>query len=115
MSIDSSCSLFTCTPLRGRERTTVYLGLARPNPPAAADYTVLTELERWVPRFSPCRKGWHQRDPFSSRRRGLRRHQRVLGYSAVTTRTGGVRIPPRRALPAPAQTARQGFNGPDHV
>src|SRR5262249_6942435 len=30
-------------------------------------------------------------------------------YSAVTTRTGGVCIPPRRAQPAPAQTARQGF------
>src|SRR5215831_12683940 len=93
---------FTRTPLRGRERTTVYLGLARPNPPAAADYTVLTELERWVPRFSSCRKGWHQRDPFSSRRRGLRRHQRVLGYSAVTT----------RGRAAPAQTARQGFKVP---
>ena len=35
---------------------------------------------------APCRKGWHQRDPFSSRRRGLRRHQPVLGYSAVTSR-----------------------------
>jgi hypothetical protein len=30
-------------------------------------------------------------------------------YSAVTTRTGSVCIPPRRAQPAPAQTARQGF------
>src|SRR5215472_9933510 len=48
---------FTRTPLPGRERTTVYLGLARPNPPAAADYTVLTELERWVPRFPPLSKG----------------------------------------------------------
>ena len=35
---------FTRTALPGRERTAVYLGLARPNPPAAADYTVLTEL-----------------------------------------------------------------------
>jgi len=41
----------------GRERTAVYLGLARPNPPAAADYTVLTELERWVLRFPPLAKG----------------------------------------------------------
>ena len=30
-------------------------------------------------------------------------------YSAVTTRTGSVCTPPRRAQPAPAQTARQGF------
>src|SRR5262249_13945103 len=30
----------------GCERTAVYLGLTHPNPPAAADYTVVTELER---------------------------------------------------------------------
>ena len=41
----------------GRERTAVYLGLARLNPPAAADYRVLTELERWVLRFPPLAKG----------------------------------------------------------
>ena len=39
----------------------------------------------------------------------LARASRSGPYSAVTTRTGNVCIPPRRAQPAPAQTARQGF------
>ena len=52
-------SLLCHSPARrcGRERTAVYLGLARLNPPAAADYRVLTELERWVLRFPPLAKG----------------------------------------------------------
>ena len=33
-------------------------------------------------------------------------------YSAVITRTGGARIPPNRAQPAPAQIARHGFEVP---
>src|SRR5215469_5735485 len=56
-----------------------------------------------------------KRDPFSSRRRGLRRHQRVLGYSAVTMRTGGVRIPPAELSLRPPRPPVRVLRCPEHV